>query len=152
MDDIIRVEDDYYILATSSRTDQRTRVLKHDDTFAVFDEAGDVRPIGLGEQGLYHRGTRFLSRMELRLGSLRPLLLSSTVKQDNDLLAVDLTNPDISIDGTLAVARGALHLFRSKFLWRGCCYERIRIWNYGTEPLTLALAMTCEADYADIFE
>ncbi len=151
-DDIIKVEDDYYILATSSRSGQRTRVLKQDDTFAVFDESGDIRPIGLGEQGLYHRGTRFLSRMELRLGPLRPLLLSSTVKQDNDLLAVDLTNPDISLDGTLAVPRGTLHLFRSKFLWRGCCYERIRIWNYGTDPLTLSLAVAVEADYADIFE
>jgi glycogen debranching enzyme len=152
MEDIIKVEDDYYILATSSRVDQRTRVLKHGDTFAVFDEAGDIRPVGLREQGLYHAGTRFLSRMELRLGALRPLLLSSTVKQENDLLAVDLTNPDIATNGNLVVPRGAVHLFRSKFLWQGCAYERIRIWNYATEPLTLALAISCESDFADIFE
>jgi glycogen debranching enzyme len=151
MDDIIKVEDEYYILATSSRVDQRTRVLKHDDTFAVFDEAGDIRPVGIGEQGLYHHGTRFLSRMELRLGTLRPLLLSSTVKQENDLLAVDLTNPDIADDHNLVVERGALHLFRSKFIWQGCCYERVRIWNYGGAPLTLSLAITCESDFADIF-
>ena len=69
MDDIIKVEDHYYILATSSRVDQRTRVLKDDDTFAVFDEAGDIRPIGVGEQGLYHAGTRYLSRVELRFGA-----------------------------------------------------------------------------------
>ena len=38
-----------------------TRVLKHDETFAVFNRYGDVIPIGLGEQGLYHLGTRHLS-------------------------------------------------------------------------------------------
>src|SRR2546426_7513848 len=42
--DIIRLQDQFYILATSSRIDDRTRVLKHGDTFAVFDRFGDMRP------------------------------------------------------------------------------------------------------------
>ncbi len=67
MDDIIKVEDHYYILATSSRVDQRTRVLKDNETFAVFDEAGDIRPIGVGEQGLY------LCRHPLPLASRTPV-------------------------------------------------------------------------------
>lgn len=152
MDDIIKVEDQYYILATSSRVDQRTRVLKHGDTFAVFDESGDIRPTGLGEQGLYHGGTRFLSRLELRLGPLRPLLLSSTVKRDNDLLVADLTNPDITERRNLVVPRGVLHLFRSTFLWNRASYERIRIWSYAEEPLSLSLVLSFDADFADIFE
>jgi glycogen debranching enzyme len=152
MDDIIKVENDYYILATSSRVDQRTRVLKAGDTFGVFDEAGDIRPVGSGEQGLYHEGTRFLSRVELRLGERRPLLLSSTVKQANDLLAVDLTNPDIAADGTVLVPRGVLHVFRSKFLYQASCYERLRVWNYGPHPLVLAIALAFDADFADMFE
>jgi hypothetical protein len=49
------------LLATSSLTELGRRVLKHGDTFAVFDRYGDVVPGGLGEQGLYHEGTRFLS-------------------------------------------------------------------------------------------
>lgn len=103
MEEIIRVEDQFYILATSSLADDRTRVLKNGETFAVFDRYGDIQPIGLGEQGLYHEGTRFLSRLELRLGKDRPLLLSSTLKEDNTLLAVDLTNPDIFIDGQVVI-------------------------------------------------
>jgi hypothetical protein len=42
------------VLATSSALDDRTRVLKHGDTFAVFDHYGDIKPGGLGEEGLYY--------------------------------------------------------------------------------------------------
>ncbi len=63
--DRIRVDDHWYVLATSSLADERTRVLKHGDTFGVLDHYGEMRPIGLGEQGLFHRGTRFLSPMDL---------------------------------------------------------------------------------------
>src|SRR5690606_19547528 len=103
-----RVKDHYYILATSSRADERTRVLKDGETFAVFDHYGDIVPFGLGEQGLYHEGTRYLSRLELRVNGTRPLLLSSTVREENDLLVVDLTNPDIPMGGDAVFARDVL--------------------------------------------
>src|SRR6185436_3984014 len=112
-DEVVSLHEQFYIQATSSRADDRTRVLKHGETFAVLDRFGDVQPVGLGEQGVYHDGTRFLSRFELRIGGRRPLLLSSTVKDENDLLAVDLTNPDIADrDGALILPRGQVHLFR----------------------------------------
>ena len=48
--------------------DDRTRVLKHGETFAVFDRFGDIQPLGVRRAtGLYHDGTRYLSRCELRL-------------------------------------------------------------------------------------
>jgi len=53
------------------------------ETFAVFNRLGDVESIGLGEQGLYHRGTRYLSRLALRMGDKVPQLLRSTVQNDN---------------------------------------------------------------------
>src|SRR6478736_1916522 len=106
-DEVVSLHEQFYIQATSSRADDRTRVLKHGDLFAVFDRFGDLQPVGLGEQGLYHDGTRFLSRLELRLGGRRPLLLSSTVRKENDLLAVDLATPDLKgRDGDLVLARG----------------------------------------------
>ena len=58
---VVEIEGRYYILATSAPADENDAVLKHGDSFAVFDRYGDIRPIGLGEEGLYHRGTRFLS-------------------------------------------------------------------------------------------
>jgi glycogen debranching enzyme len=152
-DELVHLHDQFYIQATSSRADDRTRVLKHGETFAVFDRFGDVQPVGLGEQGIYHRGTRFLSGLELRVGGRRPLLLSSTVKQENDLLAVDLANPDLKNEaGQIVLARGTLHVFRSKFLWRGLCYERLRLSNFGLEPIETEVTVDFVADYADIFE
>src|SRR2546426_1938490 len=108
MDEIIRVQDKFYILATSSRVDDRNRILKHGDTFAVFDRAGNIQPVGLREQGLYHEGTRFLSRLEFLIGNRRPVFLSSTVKQDHALLTVDLTNPDFQVGGDVILPRDTI--------------------------------------------
>jgi glycogen debranching enzyme len=152
-EDIIQIAEHFYIRATSSRADERTRVLKHGETFGVFDRFGDVHPIGLGEQGLFHEGTRYLSRLELRIGKVRPLLLSSTVNEANDMLAVDLTNPDISDDdGHLRLPRGILHILRSKFIWRGVCHERIVVSSYALVPVSLSLLVRFDADFVDIFE
>ena len=136
MDDVIRVQDQFYILATASNAVQPTAVLKHDDTFAVFDHSGDIGTFGACEQGLYHEGTRYLSVLRLRLNGQRPLLLSARVKDDNELFSVDLTNPDIPLsDGGPVIARDLVHLFRARFLWDGTWYERIRLWNYSRTPV-----------------
>ena len=152
MEEIIRVQDQFYILATSSRIGEQARVLKQGETFAVFDPYGNVQRVGLGEQGLYHEGTRYLSRLELRLMDRRPLLLSSTVTDDNSLLAIDLTNPDISLGDAVVLPRDTVHLFRCCFLWQGTCYERLRVRNYGREDVELSFALLLDADFVDIFE
>lgn len=152
-DELLQLHDTFYIQATSSRTDDRTRVLKYGETFGVFDRFGDLQPVGIGGQGLYHEGTRFLSRLELRVGGRRPLLLSSTVRKENDLLTVDLSNPDLTDErGEVIMARGAIHLARTKFLFRGACYERLRVSNFGLRPIQTDLTIDFDADFADIFE
>jgi glycogen debranching enzyme len=151
MDDVIRLTDEFYIAAPSSATDQ-ARVLKHGESFAVFDRYGDIRQIGLGEQGIYHEGTRFLSHLVFRLGKTHPFLLSSTVKRDNLLLTVDLTNPDVYANETIALRRGDLHIFRAKFIWQAVCYEWFRLANYGLLPVEVAFSVHFDSDFADIFE
>jgi glycogen debranching enzyme len=128
------------------------QVLKAGDTFAVFDGYGDVRNIGLGEQGIYHEGTRHLSRFLTYIDQHRPLLLNSTVRQDNSLLTVDMTNPDMVVDGKLVLAKDMLHVFRAQLLWDAVCHQHFRLTNYG--PLPLEIDFLCEfgADFADIFE
>jgi len=150
--DIIRLQDQFYILATSTRVDDRTRVLKHGDTFAVFDRFGDMAPVGLGELGLYHEGTRFLSRLAVLLDQERLLLLSSRVSDDNTVLTVDLTNPDVAVGDGVAVPRGTIHVSREILLRDGVCYERLTVSNYALEPISFILRCRWDADYADIFE
>jgi glycogen debranching enzyme len=152
LEDVIQIKDQYYVLATSSLADDRTRVLKWGETFAVFNRLGDVEAIGVGEQGLYHRGTRYLSRLVLRMGDKMPQLLRSTVQSDNAFLTLDMMNPDVYRDGTLLLPRGAVHLFRSKFLWQDVCYDKLRLANFHSYPIETSISLEFAADYADIFQ
>jgi glycogen debranching enzyme len=131
--------------------DDRTRVLKHGETFGVFDRYGEVRS-GTGEQGLYHQGSRFLSYFELRLNGQRPLLLNSSVKLDNFVLSVDLTTQDYFEEGKVTVLKGTVHVSRERILWEAACHERIVVSNYGEQPVSLVLTLHFAADFADIFE
>ena len=150
--DIIEIGDQFYIRAQSSLADDRTRVLLHGDTFAIFDRYGDIHPVGFGKQGLFHQDTRYLSRCELRICGARPLLLSSMVREDNVLLAVDLTNPDLDLPSGRSLERGTLHIHRNKFLCDASCLERLVIHNYGHEPVEADLTITLGSDFFDIFE
>src|SRR5690349_12756593 len=107
-DEVIRVSEEFYILSTSARIDDRTRVLKHGDTFGVFDRFGDIEGFGTGELGIYHQDTRFLSRFTLRLGGGRLQLLSSTITDDNAVLVVDGSNPDVRHDESVYIPRGTV--------------------------------------------
>jgi glycogen debranching enzyme len=151
MERIIQVDDQYYILATSSFADDRTRVIKEGETFGVFDRYGDILPLGMGEQGVYHEGTRFLSRLELLLSGKRPFLLSSGIDDDNLIFSVDLANPDMNFHETV-VPRETMHIYRSKHLWNGVLYEYIRLKNFNSERIPFALEISFGADFADIFE
>ena len=151
-EDVVRIEDGFYILATSSRVDDRTCVLKQGDAFAIFDRFGDIEEFGNGALGLFHHDTRFLSKLVLKLAGERPLLLSSTIKEDNAVLAVDLMNPDIPHASEVTIPRGSVHVFRSKVLWDTACHERLRIHNYGLSSVDIVLTIDFDADYRDIFE
>jgi len=150
--EVIRIRDEFYIRSSSPRVDVRRRVLKQGDTFAVFDRFGDIETLGTGELGLYYQDTRFLSRLTLKLGKDRPLLLSSTVREDNAVMAVDATNPDVWRDSEIVVPRGTVHFFRSKILWQRTCHERLRVHNYGRAAVDISFAIEFDADFADIFE
>ena len=151
MDPVTGDTDPFYIRTPTSLADDRHLVLKQGETFIVLDRRGDIRPVGLAQDGLYFRGTRFLSRLALRLGPHAPLLLSSSVKHDNALVAVDLTNPDIGGDA-ITIPRGTLHLSRTIALWDGMLHERLRIRNFSAVAIEATIALAFDADYADIFE
>jgi len=48
-----------------------------------------------GPDGLFNHDTRYLSRLELLINGMQPLVLGSSVRDDNLTLTVDLTNPDV---------------------------------------------------------
>jgi glycogen debranching enzyme len=147
-----RVKNDYYISATSSVLDPTRHVIKDGDLFGVFNRFGDILPIGRHEQGLYFGGTKLLSLHELRINSLRPLFLSSSVDDDDILMCVDLTNPDLYSKGQLILQKDSIHILRTKLLFEPCCHEKIRMRNFGRIPVTFTLDVLVDADFRDIFE
>lgn len=142
----------YYIAAHDSLVDEPPRTLKHGDTFALFDHYGDLASRRGNSLGLYHKDTRHLSRLKLTIENLSPLLLSSTVRTNNAVLDVDLTNPDVRHGETVLLAKDTVHITRNKFLWNGGCYETLTLRNFGEATLTLRLDFDFDADFADLFE
>jgi glycogen debranching enzyme len=153
MAEALRLDEQFAILTETDRSTALLRVLKYGDTFAVFDPHGDLRPSAASEHGLYYAGTRFLSTCELLLSNRQPLLLSSTISEDNTVFAADLTNPDVVREnGQVAVARGLLHVFRSRVLWNGTCLERVRVSNHALQAIDTTISLRFDSDFADIFE
>jgi glycogen debranching enzyme len=152
MDATTQMEDSFYISAPESALEHVSRVLKDGESFAVFDRYGDIRSGGLCQEGFYHEGTRFLSDMIFTLGNARPFLLNSMVKEDNLLLVVNLTNPDLYRSGQLVLPRGTLYITRSILLHQAVCYEQLNVINYGLNPVDVSFSLEFAADYADLFE
>ena len=65
-----------------------------------------------------------LSRLELSLNEFQPLLLGSSISDDNAILTVDLTNPDLFFEKRLILAKDTVHILRTAFLWRGVAYQK----------------------------
>ena len=144
--------DPHFVHPKSDLLDDRTRVLKHGDLFAVFDRRGDALVFQTSSHGLYYRGTRFLSGLVLKLDGQRPLLLGSTVRDDNALMTVDLANAAREEDGVVVVPGDTVHVFRSRFLCDDTCYEHIRVTNHASDPLDARLSIRVLADFKDVFE
>ncbi|WP_414039515.1 glycogen debranching N-terminal domain-containing protein [Acidithiobacillus sp. M4-SHS-6] len=152
MDDAIQIDNRWYIPATSSRADDRIRVLKSDDGFVVFSRHGELGRAGLGEQGFYHLGMRHLSGWHLLLEGREPMLLNSTIRLDNSRLEIDQTTPDLFKDGALWLPKGVIHLHRELAASDSTLTERLTLTNYHGQARRLRLEYHFDADFRDIFE
>ena len=141
----------YFISATASFAEGRPRTLKAGDTFAVFGHDGDATAGPGSAEGVYHRDTRYLSRLGLTIGGVAPILLGSAVSSDNAMLTCDLSNPALG-EGPDALDHGQVHIRRAKFLWDGACYERLTVRNFSRAPRRINLEIGFGADFVDLFE
>lgn len=141
----------FYIPATGPSSRPR-RTLKKDDTFMVLDSHGDVGATAGGPDGLFNCDTRFLSRLELLLDGMQPLLLGSNLRDDNSVLTVDLTNSDIYFDKRIVLRKDTLHVLRTTFLGQGAAYQRLALQNHGDISIAIELSLTFGNEFTDLFE
>ena len=127
-----------------------TQVIKHGRSFLVSDENGDIPEENTAALGLYHRDTRFLSRLELTLDGMRPLLLHSSPER-NYSQVVELTYPITVMDPTGMKRKENLSLSRYRVLG-DALIERIHLANFGGHEREVGITISFAADFLDIFE
>jgi glycogen debranching enzyme len=118
----------------------------------VLDSHADIGASAGGPDGIFLCDTRHLSHLELLLNGEQLLLLGSSLRDDNSILTVDLTNPDIYIDQKLVLPKDVLHVVRTHFLWNGTAFQRLRIHNHGDRSFDVGLTLDFASDFADLFE
>lgn len=122
-------------------------VLKHNDSFAILDEQGDM--LGRNEtehdiaDGLICRDTRILSRAVLRIDGRAPVLIDSYTDRFNTVFEARLQKDTESEQP---------EIWRSIFLWQDALYEEISVINRGEEDVSLRLSYIYDADFKDLFE
>jgi glycogen debranching enzyme len=128
-------------------------VLKHDDCCGIFNEIADIDAEARTEAGLYRAGVRHLSRLTLTIAGLRPLLLAANPREDNVLLTVNLTNPDVRGEGgRIVLPRGTLYITRSRYIWNGVCHEMLRVRNFALSTVAVELVIRFAADFENIVD
>ena len=139
-------------IAVTSSSARPRYTMKQDDSFLVLDSHGDVGVSVGGPDGLFYRDTRYLSRFELLINGVAPLLLGSTLSNDNCVLRVDLTNPDFRDRDSVVLSKNLLHIARTLFISRETVHQRLTLHNYGADSVQLLLSLAFESDFADVFE
>lgn len=141
-------DDRYDVDNAGSMTTRMLKVLKHDDMFAVLDDAGNCGRQKDSPEGLFFKDTRYLSKWDLRCnGGVAPLLVSSMHDDDGSALTATLANP--TSDG---IAKDLIGITRTKFIWSGCCYERLSLRNYDVSEHRFPIDILFQADFKDLFE
>ncbi len=114
--------DRHQVVSADVPSGERTHALRHNDTFGLFNEIGDIDAETRSEAGLYRGGVRHLSRLTMTIASLRPLLLSATPRDDNVLLTITLTNPAVRGDGgRVMLPQETQNIQRTSIIWVGTC-------------------------------
>jgi glycogen debranching enzyme len=142
---------DHHIVGSPAHETEGGRVLKHDDAFLIVNRLGEIHTTGRGEQGIYYRGTRYVSRLRVRFARRPSMLLCSSVLENDLFLAVDLSNPEMQLEGRV-IPHGTIHLSRRALLRDSGYFERLTVRNYSGAVVHFPLTLEFDADFADIFE
>jgi glycogen debranching enzyme len=126
------------------------QVIKHERTFFLSDRFGDVPEDNQAALGLYSRDTRFLSKLELNVNDLSPLLLHSSTDRNYSML-VEVAYPIMLADPQGFERRENLVVSRNRLL-ADSLIEQLTVANYGTVERPVRLTLRFDADFMDVFE
>ncbi|MBI4261050.1 MAG: hypothetical protein HY658_10830 [Actinobacteria bacterium] len=125
---------------------REVQVAKHDRTFLLSDGRGDVRGTDPTD-GLYHRGVRFLSRLELLLDGRSPVLLHGSTESGHSQ-EVELAWPG---DGAREAPGGHVTVSRQRVVGE-TVMERVRLTAYGPAARDVGVEVLFEADFREVLD
>jgi len=120
-------------------------------TFLSVTLAGDIMPPGAPDVGFFFDDTRFLSRLELRVGGFRTVVLSSTTEQ-TFTSQVELTTGKSTARDTYEVPENTVHIRREQLLASDTLYDYLSFENFNFNELELTVELVLEADFMDVFQ
>ncbi len=128
----------------------RLITLKHDRTYAIFDENGDIAAEN-GVQGVYIDDMRYHSALTLTVGDKKPESVSAQLTPGNEELIVRLTNPEIKDAKGRTIPANTIHLERRITVCDGLVHQAIAVSNRGRDPVVLPLTFRFSSDFNDMF-
>lgn len=123
-------------------------ILRSEGVSLLCRPAGNFNAAQDPAAGLYHRDTRYLSRLELLLGNTPLVPLDS--QEHGFWLASTLTNPDVFDPYGRVVVAQSVAVHRLAVIDGGLAVA-LNITNHGKSSLTLPLEVGFAADFEDIF-
>jgi glycogen debranching enzyme len=141
-----------FYLPAATATHLRPWVLKEGDTLGVFDDCGHIQAAAPAVEGLFLEDTRYLSRLAFVIEGRAPLLLSSSVNNENTLFQIDQTNPDLADGERPWLPRNSVFIRNSITLGADALYADLALTNFGAVSARFQLELGFAADFADMFE
>src|SRR5215471_7907660 len=120
-------------------------------TFLSTILSGDLMPPGAPDVGFFHDDTRFLSRLELRVGGYRTVVLSSSTEQ-TFVSQIELTTGHVTLRETYEIPENTVHVRREQLLASDIFYDHLTFENFNFNEVMLAIEMAFEADFMDVFQ
>jgi glycogen debranching enzyme len=120
-------------------------------TFLSTTFAGDIMPPGAPDAGFFHDDTRFLSRLELRVGGYRTVVLSSSTEQ-TFASQIELTTGQSTLRDSYEIPENTVHIRREQLLNSDILYDYLTFENFNFNELELVIELAYEADFMDVFQ
>src|SRR5579872_2868868 len=120
-------------------------------TFLSTTVSGDIMPPGAPDVGFFHDDTRFLSRLELKVGDSRTVVLSSS-EEKTFASKIELTTGSLSQINSFDLPENTVHIRRQQLLASDVLYDSITFSNFNLAPAELLIEIAFEADFVDVFQ
>lgn len=120
-------------------------------TFLATRVSGDIAPPRAPDVGFFHADTRFLSFMELRVGGLRTVLLSSN-SEKTFVSQIELTTNNIHLRDSFDLPENTIHVRREQLLNAERLLERLTFENFNLNTVEFSVEIEYQADFVDVFQ